>query len=135
MTGETIMVVEDNGLIALHLMKILENAGYRVLEPIYSGERVLRLLGNSPEPDLILMDVGLAGTLDGIETARQILQKYSIPLIFITAYTSEHTSERMREIAYCGIIRKPFIQEDLVRSIGKTVESRRAISKSSSNIF
>ena len=122
MTGEIIMVVEDDGLIALHLMEILENAGYRVLEPVYSGERVLRLLGKTPEPDLILMDVGLAGSLDGIETARQILEQYSIPLIFITAYTSERTFERMKEVAYCGIIMKPFIQEEMLALIRKVME-------------
>ncbi|HWQ67838.1 MAG TPA: response regulator [Methanospirillum sp.] len=126
MTGETIMVVEDDGLIALHLMEILESAGYLVLEPIYSGERVIRLLEKSPRPDLILMDVGLAGSLDGIETARQILDQYSIPLIFITAYTSEHTSERMQQVAYCGIIKKPFIQEDLLSSIRKAIKLKGA---------
>ncbi|MFH0967649.1 MAG: response regulator [Methanobacteriota archaeon] len=135
MTGETILVVEDDGLIALHLMEILETAGYRVLEPVYSGERVLRLLETSPVPDLILMDVGLAGSLDGIETARQILEQYSIPLIFITAYTSEQTYERMQKVAYCGIIMKPFIQVDLLRSIGKAMESRGALSGNSSNSF
>ena len=133
MTGETIMVVEDDGLIALHLMEILEHAGYRVLEPVYSGERVIRLLEKSPGPDLILMDVGLAGSLDGIETARLILQQYSIPLIFITAYSSERMVERMREVAYCGIIMKPFIQEDLLRSIRKAMKSIGTVSGSPSN--
>ena len=135
MTGVTILVVEDDGLIVLYLMGILEKAGYRVLEPVYSGERVLRLLEKSPGPDLILMDVGLAGSLDGIETARQIMQQYSIPLIFITAYTSERTFERMREVEYCGIIAKPFIQEELLRSIEKAMESKGVLSKGSSNVF
>ena len=122
MTGETIMVVEDDGLIALYLIEILETAGYLVLDPVYSGEKVLRLLEKSPEPDLILMDIGLAGSLDGIETARLIHEQYSIPLIFITAYTSECTIERMREVAHCGVIMKPFIPEEILALIGKVVE-------------
>jgi len=121
MTGETILVVEDEGLIALHLVELLEDAGYRVTAPAYSGEMVLRALEKSPVPDLILMDVGLAGTLDGIETARQIRQRFSIPLIFITAHTSNHMLERMREVAPDGIVIKPFVRDNLLALIEKTV--------------
>jgi two-component system, response regulator PdtaR len=121
MTGETILVVEDEGLIAIHLIQILEKAGYRVIGQAYSGEMVLRLLEKSPEPDLILMDIKLAGVLDGIATARKIRQRFSVPLIFVTAHTSEHMLERMREVAPYGIIIKPFIQEDLLALVGKAV--------------
>ncbi len=121
MTGETILVVEDEGLIALHLIELLEDAGYRVTAPSYSGEMVLRALEKSPAPDLILMDVGLAGSLDGIETARQIRQRFSIPLIFITAHTSARMLERMREVAPDGIVIKPFVRDDLLALIKKTV--------------
>ncbi|MGB7789436.1 response regulator [Methanoregula sp.] len=121
MTGETILVVEDEGLIAIHLVQTLKTAGYHVFDPAYSGEMVLRLLEKSPEPDLILMDIKLAGMLDGIETARKIRQRFSVPLIFVTAHTSEHMLERMREVAPYGIIIKPFIQEDLLALVGKAV--------------
>ena len=121
MTGETILVVEDEGLIAMHLTELLEKAGYRVADPAYSGEMVLRALEESPEPDLILMDIGLGGSIDGIETARQIRQQFSVPLIFVTAYTSERMLERIREVAPDGVIVKPFDDEDLLVLVGKTV--------------
>ncbi|MGB7787147.1 response regulator [Methanoregula sp.] len=121
MTGETILVMEDEGLIAIHLIQILEKAGYRVIGQAYSGEMVLRLLEKSPEPDLILMDIKLAGVLDGIETAWKIRQRFSVPLIFVTAHTSKHMLERMREVAPYGIIIKPFIQEDLLALVAKAV--------------
>jgi CheY-like chemotaxis protein len=70
------------------------------------------------------MDIGLAGLLDGIETARQIRQRFSIPLIFVTAYTSERMLERMREVAPDGIIIKPFVHEELLALIGKAVNRR-----------
>jgi len=121
MTGETILVVEDEGLIALHLTEILEKAGYRVISPAYSGEMALRALETSPKPDLVLMDIGLAGSLDGIETARQIKKRSPVPLIFITAYTSENMLARMREAAPDGFIIKPFIDSELLDLVGKTV--------------
>lgn len=121
MTGQTIMIVEDEGLIVLHLIQILEYAGYRILEPVYSGELALQLLETSPSPDLILMDVGLSGSLDGIETARKMQEQYNIPLIFVTAYTSDSNLERMQEVAFCGIISKPFIPEELLALIAEAV--------------
>jgi len=121
MSGETILVVEDEGLIALHMTEVLEKAGYRVSDPAYSGEMALRALETSPVPDLILMDIGLAGTLDGIETARQIRKRFSIPLIFVTAYTSERMLERIREVAPDGVLNKPFVDEELLALVGKAV--------------
>jgi two-component system, response regulator PdtaR len=122
MSGETILVVEDEGLIALHMTQLLEKAGYRVAGPAYSGEMVIRELETSPPPDLVLMDVGLAGSLDGIETARKIRQRFPVPLIFVTAYGSEQMLERMREVAPDGVIIKPFVSEVLLALVGKAVE-------------
>jgi CheY-like chemotaxis protein len=124
MIKEIILVVEDEGLIALHLTEILENAGYQVLEPVYSGEMALRVLEKPPLPDLVLMDIGLSGALDGIETARQIRQRYSVPLIFVTAYTFESTLARMQEIAPDGVIIKPFVDTELLDLIRKTLARR-----------
>jgi len=81
----------------------------------------LRALETSPKPDLVLMDIGLAGSLDGIETARQIKKRSPVPLIFITAYTSENMLARMREAAPDGFIIKPFIDSELLDLVGKTV--------------
>jgi len=122
MTGETILVVEDEGLIALHLTELLEKAGFVVKEPAYSGEMVLRDLGKSPLPDLILMDIALAGKLDGIETARQIRQQFpALPLIFVTAYSPERTLERLQDLEPDGIIVKPFEDTDLLSLMKKAL--------------
>jgi CheY-like chemotaxis protein len=123
MTGEGILVVEDDGLIALHLTETLENAGYRVIGPAFSGESVLQDFASSPPPDLILMDVGLAGSLDGIETAAQIRKRSPVPIIFITAYSTERMLERMKDVSHHSIIQKPFTIADLLKLIRKTTES------------
>lgn len=121
MTGESILVVEDDGLIALHLKEVLEKAGHRVNGLAYSGEMVLQALEESPKPDLILMDIGLAGSLDGIDTALEIKKRFSIPLIFLTAYTSERTLERMNEVAPEGYLVKPFLDQELLDIAEKAV--------------
>jgi CheY-like chemotaxis protein len=125
-TGKTILIVEDDGLIALNLAETLEKSGYLVTGPAHSGEMVLGMLEKSPAPDLILMDIGLSGSLDGIETARQIRRQYRIPLIFLTAYTSQATLLRMREIEPEGYIVKPFIDWQLLECI-RNILARKAV--------
>jgi two-component system, response regulator PdtaR len=122
MTGKTILVVEDEGLIALHLTELLEDAGYTVPVPVYSGETAIKALEISPLPDLILMDVGLTGEIDGIRTAELIRERFSVPIIFVTAYNSEKALERMREVAPCGVIIKPFKPGDLLDLIKKALQ-------------
>ncbi len=121
MSSGSVLVVEDEGLIALHLAEILENEGYRVIGPVCSGAEALHLLKHSPKVDLILMDVKLPGTLDGIETARRVKSYCLIPLIFITAHTSEGITKRMKAVRPDGIIHKPFSAKEVVMLIAETI--------------
>jgi two-component system, response regulator PdtaR len=117
MTGEAILVVEDEGLIAFHMTVLLESAGYRVIGQEYSGEMVLKTLKKSPPPDLILMDIGLAGSIDGIETALQIRQHHDIPIIFLTAYSNITKIEKAKSLSSCGYISKPYMEKDLLAAV------------------
>jgi len=117
MTGETIQIVEDDGLIALNLTEILERAGYHAAEPAYSGEMVIKALEKFPKPDLILMDIGLAGKLNGIETARQIRQHYDIPILFLTARSERTNIEEAKSIPSCAYLDKPYLEKDLLAAI------------------
>jgi CheY-like chemotaxis protein len=119
MTGETVLVVEDEGLIALHLTETLEKAGYRIVGTAYSGEMVLTALEKSPIPDLILMDIGLAGSIDGLETARRIRQHFDIPILFLTAYSNIAKIEELKSIKFCGYLDKPYLEHDLLAAIKK----------------
>ena len=121
MTTQSILIVEDEGLIALHLMEILANAGYRVLDPIASGEEALRHLEKIPPPDLVLMDITLDGSLDGIETARQIRKKCTVPVIFLTAHSNGHIIARAQEVSPCGYIIKPVMEKDLLEHVGRAL--------------
>jgi len=122
MSGESILVVEDEGLIALHLTEILERAGYRISGTVYSGEKALRKLDTSPQPDLVLMDIGLAGSIDGIETAKKIRQRFTFPIIFLTAYSDEARIEKAKEVPSTGFLVKPVTEEDLITAIRKALD-------------
>ncbi|HTY16007.1 MAG TPA: response regulator [Methanoregulaceae archaeon] len=123
MSSGTILLVEDEGLIALHLMEVLTNAGYTVTDLITSGEELLELLEHSAMPDAIIMDIGLAGEIDGIETARRLRDRHNIRVIFLTAYSDQNRLEEANEVNPYEYLIKPVMREDLLRAVDKSIAS------------
>jgi CheY-like chemotaxis protein len=117
MTGETIQIVEDDGLIALHIAQILKNAGYSVVEPAHSEEMALKALEKSPKPDLIVIDINLVGKFSNIETARRIRQHYDIPILLLTTHWNRNMIEEAKSITSCGCLDKPYQEKDLLAEI------------------
>jgi diguanylate cyclase (GGDEF)-like protein/PAS domain S-box-containing protein len=116
MNNEKILIVEDEKIIALDLQRRLERFGYSVVGMAADGAEAISL-AKDRSPDIILMDIMLAGGLDGIEAAKLIRAKYGIPVIFLTAYTDEKTLERAKEVEPAGYILKPFKERELYTTI------------------
>ena len=78
MTGQSILIVEDDGVIALRMQEMLTKSGYIVADPVAFGEDALEQIAEK-HPDLVLMDIELMGEIDGIETTRLIQERFEIP--------------------------------------------------------
>ena len=117
----SVLIVEDEGLIALHLQELLEKAGYNVLDLVPSGEEAIEYVKTFPAPDLIFMDITLDGRLDGIETAREILTRFKIPIIFLTAHSETNRLARVKDLLSCRFIAKPFTYSEIVSGIEKAL--------------
>ena len=76
-----ILVVEDEAIVAMDIADTLRRLGHEVTDAVPSGERAIASVKEN-RPDLIFMDIGLEGEMDGIQTAEQIRSQYSIPVIF-----------------------------------------------------
>jgi CheY-like chemotaxis protein len=107
-----ILVVEDETVVAMDIANTLRKLGYEVTDTVPSGEQALASVKEN-RPDLIFMDIGLKGEMDGIDTAAQIRSVYSIPVIFLTAYVDEKTLDRAKGTVPAGYITKPFEENDL----------------------
>ncbi|MBN2535883.1 MAG: response regulator [Spirochaetales bacterium] len=107
-----IMVVEDTNIVARDLQDSLYKLGYLVEEITDSGKEAIQL-AEKHRPDLILMDIKLKGTLDGIEAATIIKDQFDIPIIYLTAYADEHTLQRAKRTEPSGYIIKPYKKEEL----------------------
>ena len=111
-----ILVVEDERLVARDLQATLEDMGYQIPEITDTGELAIQKIAEI-KPNLVLMDIRLAGEMDGIEAAEIIKNNYHIPVIYITAHADENTLERAKLTEPYGYIVKPFDEQDLKTTI------------------
>jgi two-component system, NtrC family, response regulator AtoC len=112
MTAPTLMIVEDEIILAMELEEKLADMGYRVVGRVASGEEALKKAGELL-PDLVVMDIRLDGGLDGIETAKLLRKKYFVPVVYLTAYTDEKTLQRAKLTEPFGYLVKPYSEREL----------------------
>ncbi|MBN1612907.1 MAG: response regulator [Deltaproteobacteria bacterium] len=112
MKGKQILVVEDEGSVALDIKKRLQTLGYGVSGIASSGEETMEMIRRN-RPDLVLMDIQLCGGMDGVDTAGQILASFHIPVVYLTAYADPETLERAKVTDPFGYILKPFETKEL----------------------
>lgn len=120
MASETILVVEDDGILAAHLYDMLTRCGYTALEPVATGEAALAAAMASI-PDLVLMDIYLAGTMNGITAAQQIHACLDIPVIYLTAFSTEALLYQAKITMPYGYLVKPVIERELLATIEMTL--------------
>lgn len=105
--SQTIMIVEDEAIVALDLKHQLVDLGYEVSGIAASGEQAIRMVA-SRVPNLILMDVRLQGNLDGIDVAAAIRRDHDVPVIFLTSHSDDETVRRAAHTAPYGYLTKPY---------------------------
>lgn len=116
MARATILIVEDESIVAKDIEVSLIRSGYEILAAVSSAEEAIQLVSEK-KPDLVLMDVILAGALDGIEAAAIIRTLADIPVIYLTAYADDQTLERAKLTGPYGYIIKPFELKELNSTI------------------
>jgi len=131
MTNERILIVEDEAIIAMELERSLQNLGYAITSIENNGADAIRKAGED-RPDLILMDIRIQGDMDGIEAAEVIRNRYSIPVVFSTAFLDREKIERAKLTMPFGYLLKPIQERDLRITIemalyaGKVENQRKA---------
>ena len=116
MTKAKILVVEDESITARDLELTLLELGYDVVAKVPTGEEAI-LQAEATKPDLVLMDIILAGEMNGIEAAQQINERFDIPVVYLTAHADEGTLSRAKITGPYGYIVKPFNEVNLHSNI------------------
>ena len=111
-----IFIVEDEALVVMELKDRLSRLGYAVTGTAARGEKALELIAANP-PDLVLMDICLAGQIDGIETAARLRAQHPVPVVFLTAYSDDELLRQAGDVEPFGYLVKPFEERELHATI------------------
>lgn len=119
-----VFIVEDERIIAMDIHNSLAASGYDIVGQTDRGEDAVKLTGELL-PDLILMDIGLKGEIDGIEAATRIRRQFDLPVIFLTAFTTPTILERARQAEPFGYVVKPYDERELISNIEMAIYKHR----------
>ena len=116
MSKETILIVEDEAITGMGLKKSLTDLGYSVIGIVPTGEQAVEV-AIEKKPNLVLMDIQLAGKMDGIVAAENIRVRARIPVIFLTAYSDDRFVQKAKITEPFGYILKPVREQELRTTI------------------
>jgi PAS domain S-box-containing protein len=102
-----VFIVEDEMIVALDVRSRLEHLGYQVVGTAYNGETALVQIGELL-PDVVLMDVSLQGSMDGVEVGARVREQLNIPVVYLTAYSNEELIKRIQITEPFAYVLKPF---------------------------
>jgi DNA-binding NarL/FixJ family response regulator len=111
-----ILIVEDDYLVALQFENALTEAGYEVVDIASTAEEAVQLIPDH-QPELVLMDVRLAGPRDGIQAAMEILDRFGIRSIFVSAFADASTRARADRANPIAWLAKPVADRRLVTTV------------------
>jgi PAS domain S-box-containing protein len=109
---KTILVVEDERIVAKDLARLLTSFGWEARPPVASAEEALRS-ATEQCPDLVLMDIRIHGKPDGIDTAALLRKRFDVPVVFLTAHSDEETVARAKKTEPFGYLLKPIKPAEL----------------------
>jgi CheY-like chemotaxis protein len=112
MSNPTILIVEDEAIISKDIANRLRRLGYAVVGATDTGEKAIEI-ARRLRPSLVLMDIRLAGAMDGVIAADTIRKECQLPVVFMTAYSDKATIQRAGQVQAFGYIMKPFDDREL----------------------
>lgn len=111
-----ILIVEDESIVAKDIQNSLKKLGYHISAVVNSGDKAINEVEEN-RPDIVLMDIMLKGKITGIEAAKEIKDRFSLPVIFLTAYADDNTLNKAKITEPYGYIIKPFKEKELQTTI------------------
>lgn len=104
--AKRVLIVEDEVIHAMALAMALPQWGFVVVDTVTSGEDAIRV-SEDEKPDVVLMDICIHGSIDGLGAAREIIGRLGIPVIFMTGYADEGTVKAAEDLRPIAFLLKP----------------------------
>ena len=116
-----LLIVEDEALVASYIQDVLEESGFRIAGVASTGAEAMSVASDT-QIDLALVDIKLAGPMDGIEVARLLRERHDVPSIFLSGLHDPATMERARGSEPLGFLPKPFRPSQVFNALEKALE-------------
>jgi PAS domain S-box-containing protein len=113
---KSVLIVEDEGVVALSIKAALTKMGYTVVGIAVTGSEAIAL-ATEKKPDVILMDIHIKGDIDGIQTTEKLNAVMDVPVIFLTAYADDETVKRAIKTGSHSYLVKPYNPRELYSNI------------------
>jgi len=121
--GATILIIEDEALVASYIGTVLAESGYRVAGIAACGPEAVSL-ADAHRPHLALVDIRLAGRTDGVELACRLRREFGVPSIFLSGAADAETIERAQATQPLGFLKKPFLPSQVFNAIERALAGR-----------
>ncbi len=116
-----ILVVEDEGILAMTIKNELTKMGHEVVGIANKGNKAIEM-AEKLKPDIILMDIVLKGSTNGIEATGEICKNSDCKIIYMTAHTDEITLDAAKKTNHVGLLFKPFEPFQLKQALDEALE-------------
>lgn len=116
-----VLIVEDAVIIAEDLAASVEELGYELVGIADNAPEAYEMIARN-KPDVALLDINLGTEIDGLDIAKKLNEEYKLPFIFITAFSSKQTQEKIASLNPKGYLVKPFENEELEAALSKALE-------------
>lgn len=133
---KTILLVEDDPIVALNQKRVLQNNGIHV-RVVHSGEKAVQTVENDRAIDMVLLDIHLGEGMDGIETASRILALRELPVVFLTGHAEREMVEKVRSITRYGYVLKnagEFVLLEAITMAFELFESHQTLKESETHL-
>lgn len=117
-----VLIAEDEALLALSYKMGLEMRGCEVVGIAYTGDQAITM-AKTTQPEIVLMDIKLTGWMDGVDAARQINERFGVPIIYITGHGDKHTKNRALNTDHLLYLEKPVESTELCGIIKDALSS------------
>jgi DNA-binding response OmpR family regulator len=117
-----VLIVEDDMIIATNIKKILTLEGYNVISMVQGGKKAIETAGNE-KPDLVILDIMLNDSINGIQAGNIISKRFRIPIIYLSALTDDETFLDALDTSPKAFLSKPFQQDDLIEKVKEVIDN------------
>jgi DNA-binding response OmpR family regulator len=124
-TGESVLIVEEDGIIAFHLRETLKRAGYRVEDPVTSGEDALDRLLCDPLPGVLLIHAGVSGRSGNFSELFRICSIKQVPVVILTTFSDRRDAGRVPGTCRTEFITMPVSERELLVTIENVLQVAR----------